>query len=344
MSKPRVLITTYYLHPEHEVIQHLRKAGLEPVFSPWRGGRTEEQMIDVLQGIDGAIASSDPFSARVIGAADRLKVIARTGAGYDTVDVKAATARKIAVCTTPGANRHAVAEWAITLMLVLARKALDNLAEIRKGGWTRHEGVDMTGKTLGIIGLGTIGREVAQRMRAFEMRILACDPVQNQQFAEEHGITYVPLEQLLRESDFVTIHSFMSAENKHMINAERLVWMKPTAYLVNTGRGGIIDGKALYQALQEKRIAGAGLDVFEEEPLPADSPLRELDNLLMSPHSAGATAETRMLSPFMAADDVIRVLRGERALYALNPEIYQSCDENSPPRMTSTPPGGGVAR
>jgi len=324
MGKPRVLITTYYLHPDHEVDRHLRKAGLETVFSPWRGDRTEDEMIEVLQGIDGVIASSDPFTARVLDSANRLKVIARTGAGYDTVDVKAATARKIAVCTTPGANRHAVAEWAITLMLVLARKALDNLAEVRKGGWTRHEGVDLTGKTLGIIGLGTIGREVAQRMRAFEMRILASDPIENQQFAEEHGINYVPVEQLLRESDFVTIHSLMSAENKHMINAERLALMKPTAYLVNTGRGGIIDGKALYQALNEKRIAGAALDVFEEEPLPADSPLRELDNLLMSPHAAGSTADARRLSPFMAADDVIRVLRGERPLYALNAEIYQS--------------------
>ena len=324
MDKPRVLITTYYLRPGSEVDLHLQKAGLEAVFSPWRGNRTEDEMIEVLRGIDGAIASSDPFTARVIAAADRLKVIARTGVGYDAVDVKAATAKKIAVCTTPGANRHAVTEWAITLMLMLARKALDNLAEVRKGGWTRYEGVDLTGKTLGIIGLGTIGREVAQRMRAFEMRILAADPNQNQQFAEEHGITYVPVEQLLRESDFVTVHSFMSSENKHLINAERLALMKPTAYLVNSGRGGIIDGKALYQALKEKRIAGAGLDVFEEEPLPADSPLRELDNLLMSPHAAGSTADARRLSPFMAADDVIRVLKGERALYAMNPEIYQS--------------------
>jgi D-3-phosphoglycerate dehydrogenase len=324
MRKPRVLITTYYLRPGHAVDRHLQQAGIETVFSPWRGDRTEDEMIELLHGIDGTIASSDPFTARVLNAADRLKVIARTGAGYDAVDVQAASARKIAVCTTPGANRHAVAEWAITLMLMLARKALDNLAEVRKGGWTRHEGVDLAGKTLGIIGLGTIGREVAQRMRAFEMRILAADPVQNPQFAEEHGITYVSVDELLRESDFVTIHALMSPENKHLINAERLALMKPTAYLINTGRGGIIDGKALYQALKEKRIAGAGLDVFEEEPLPADSPLRELDNLLMSPHAAGSTADARQLSPFMAADDVIRVLRGERPLYPVNPEIYKA--------------------
>lgn len=324
MDKPRVLITTYYLRPGREVDQYLRTAGLETVFSPWRGDRKEDEMIELLRGIDGAIASSDPFTARVLEAAERLKVIARTGAGYDAVDVKAATAKKIAVCTTPGANRHAVAEWAITLLLMLARRALDNLAEVRQGGWTRHEGVDLTGKTLGIVGLGTIGREVAQRMRAFEMRILACDPVQNLQFAEEHGISYVPLEQLLRESDFVTVHSLMSSQNRHLINADRLALMKPTAYLVNTSRGGVIDGTALYQALKERRIAGAGLDVFEEEPLPADSPLRELDNLLMSPHAAGSTADARRLSPFMAADDVIRVLRGARALYPVNPQIYQS--------------------
>jgi len=323
MAKPRVLITTYYLHPGHPVDQHLQKAGLETVFSPWKGDRTEDAMIEALQGIDGVVASSDPYTARVIEAAERLKVIARTGAGYDTVDMKAATARKIAVCTTPGANRHAVAEWAITLMLMLARKAQANLSEVQKGGWFRHEGMDVTGKTLGIIGMGAIGREVAQRMRAFEMRILVSDPVENPQFAEEHGISYVPLEQLLRESDFVTIHSFMSAKNRHLINAERLALMKPTAYLVNTSRGGIIDGEALYRALKEKRIAGAALDVFEQEPLPADSPLRELDNLLMSPHAAGSTSDAREASSFMAAEEVIRVLRGERALYAMNPEIYQ---------------------
>ncbi len=323
MAKPRILITTYYLRPGHEVDRYLQEAGMETIFNSWRGDRTEEEMIQILQGIDGTVAGSDPFTARVIGAADRLKVIARTGVGYDAVDVKAATARKIPVCTTPGANRHAVAEWAIALMLILARKALENFAEVRTGGWTRHEGIDLAGKTLGIIGLGTIGREVAQRMRAFEMRILAADPIQSPQFAEEHGITYAPVEQVLRESDFVTIHSFMSAQNKHLINAERLALMKPTAFLVNTGRGGIVDGKALYQALKEKRIAGAALDVFEEEPLPADSPLRELDNLLMSPHVAGSTADARRIATFMAAEEVIRVLRGERALYALNPEIYQ---------------------
>lgn len=324
METKRVLITTYYMGPDHKAVQHLRKAGLEIVFSPWRGDRTEEEMIEDLRRIDGAIASSDPFTRRVLEATDRLKVIARTGVGYDAVDVQAATAKKIAVCTTPGANRRAVAEWAITMMLVLARKALENFTEVRNGGWTRHEGIDLGGKTLGIIGLGTIGREVAHRMRAFEMRILAADPFQSQQFAEEHDITYVPIEQLLRESDFVTIHAFMSFRNKHLINAERLALMKATAYLINTGRGGLLDGQALYQALKEKRIAGAALDVFEEEPLPPKSPLRELDNLVMSPHTAGASTDARGVSAIMAVEEVIRVLRGERARYAVNPEIYQS--------------------
>ncbi|MCL4371319.1 MAG: phosphoglycerate dehydrogenase [Chloroflexi bacterium] len=319
MSNPRVLITSHFLRAGCEVDGYLRNAGLEPLFKQCH---SEEEMIEALQGVDGIICSSDPLSARVIESAEKLKVIARTGVGYNTVDVKAATARGIPVCTLPGANRHAVAEYAFTLMLACARNLLQNLDEVQKGGWKSYDGLELAGKTLGIVGLGTIGKEVAQRARAFEMRILAHDVVRDEQFAEAYGVSYVSLEQLLRESDLVSLHCFLDKNSYHLIDAERLALMKPTAILINTSRGGVVDSEALYQAIQEKRIAGAGLDVHEQEPL-GESPLRGLPNVLLSPHAGAATVEYRSRAPFLAADAVIQTLRGERPAHPVNPGVFR---------------------
>lgn len=321
MTTPRVLITSIFLKAGDDVDRYLTSQGMEPLYRPWHGGRTEEELIDLLRGIDGAIVSSDPFTARVIQAADRLRVISRTGVGYDAVDVPAATKRGVIVTTTPGVNRHAVADWALALILCCARKVPENLAEVRRGAWTRHEGMDLAEKTLGVVGLGTIGKEVAKRAKAFGMRLLALDLVQDLPFAAGQGIAYVSLEDLLRQSDFVSIHCFLNAATRHLINAERLLLMKPTAFLINTARGGIVDTEALYRALHAKRIAGAGLDVFEGEPLRADSPLRALDNVYLSPHTAGSTADARRLSGAAAAENLIRALRGERPDGIVNPEV-----------------------
>lgn len=321
MEKRRVLITSIFLKEGDDVDRYLRAHGAETVYRPWHGGRTEDELIDLLKGIDGAIVSTDPFTARVIQAADRLKVISRTGVGYDAVDVPAATKRGIIVTTTPGVNRHAVADWALALILCCARKVPENLAEVRRGAWARHEGTDLAEKILGIVGLGTIGKEVAKRGKAFGMRLLAFDLVQDPKFAEEQGIAYVPLEDLLRQSDFVSIHCFLNEATRHLINAERLALMKPTAFLINTARGGIVDTEALCHALRAKRIAGAGLDVFEGEPLRADSPLRALENVYLTPHCAGSTTDARERSGTTAADNLIRALRGERPQGIVNPEV-----------------------
>jgi len=322
MATHRVLVTSVFLHPGGEVDRRLRDEGFEPVYAPLTGGRrTEEELIALLQGISGAIVAGDPFTARVMQAAPQLRVISRTGVGYDAVDVKAATARGIIVCNTPGVNRHAVAEWAFALMLACARKMNANLAEVRRGGWTRHEGMDLAGKTLGIVGLGTIGKEVAQRARAFEMRILAHDVLADVVFAEANGVTYVPLETLLRESDIVSLHCFLNEKSRHLINAERLALMKPTAFLINTARGGIVDTAALIAAVRAGRLAGAGLDVAEVEPLEAGSPLRELDTVYLSPHVGGVTTDARTHSGATAAENLIRALRGERPLAVVNPEV-----------------------
>jgi D-3-phosphoglycerate dehydrogenase/(S)-sulfolactate dehydrogenase len=323
MGKPRVLITSIFLRPGDQVDRRLREAGFEPVYHPLTGRRTEEELIALLQGIDGAIASSDPFTARVLAAAPQLKVISRTGVGYDAIDVNAATTGGVVVTTTPGVNRDAVADLALALILCCARKLPAHLAEVRRGQWKRHEGMDLAGKTLGIVGLGTIGKEVAQRAKAFKMRILAYDLVQDLPFAEREGVAYVSLEDLLRQSDFVSIHCFLNEATRHIINAERLATMRPTAYLVNTARGGLVDTAALCRALQEKRLAGAGLDVVEEEPLPADSPLRAFDNVYLTPHAGGATADARERSGAMAAENLIRALTGERPEGIVNPEVLK---------------------
>ncbi len=323
MSKGRVLITTLNIKPGDEADRGFQEAGFETVFNPWRGGRTEDGMIAMLQGIDGAIVGIDPMTKRVLSGADRLKVVARAGVGYETVDVEAATARGIVVTSNPGVNRYAVAEWAFSLLLSCSRKIVENLSEVRQGGWKRHQGHDLMGSTLGIVGLGAIGKELAVRARAFGMRVLAHDLVQDTAFAAWNQVSYVSLEQLLTESDYVSLHLFLDERSRHLINAERLAMMKPTAYLINTCRGGVVDTEALCQALREGRIAGAALDVFEEEPLGADSPLRQLDNIYMSPHAAGTTAETQVASGRMAAENVLRVLTGQRPLHAVNPEVLK---------------------
>jgi D-3-phosphoglycerate dehydrogenase/(S)-sulfolactate dehydrogenase len=322
MPKRRVLITSVFLHPGDAVDQRLHAEGFETVHRPLLKKRTEDELIALLRGIDGAIASTDPFTARVLKAAPQLKVISRTGVGYDAIDLEAATACGVTVCNTPGVNRHAVAEWAMALMLYCSRRMAANMAEVRKGSWERFEGMDLAGKTLGIMGLGTIGKEVAQRARAFEMRILACDVLRDIQFAEAHGVTYVPIETLLRESDFVTLHLFLNAQTKHIINAERLALMKPTAYLINTSRGGVVDTKALHDVLRERRIAGAALDVFEGEPLAAESPLRDLDNAYLSPHVAGGTTDARILSGATAAENLVRALQGQPQ-NVVNPDVLR---------------------
>jgi D-3-phosphoglycerate dehydrogenase/(S)-sulfolactate dehydrogenase len=321
MTAPRVLITSIFLKAGDDVDRYLREHGIETVYHPWHGGRTEEELIALLKGKDGAIVSTDPFTARVMQAADRLKVISRTGVGYDAVDVKAATERGIIVTITPGVNRHAVADWALALILCCSRKLSENMAEVRRGGWGRHEGVDLAGRTLGIVGLGTIGREVAKRAKGFGMRLLAFDPAQDVAFSESQGIAYVSLEELLRQSDFVSIHCFLNAASRHLIDGERLALMKPTAFLINTARGGIVDTEALCQALQAKRLAGAALDVFEGEPLRADSPLRTLENVYLTPHVAGSSADARRLSGATAAENLIRALNGERPAGIVNPEV-----------------------
>jgi D-3-phosphoglycerate dehydrogenase/(S)-sulfolactate dehydrogenase len=319
----RVLITSKYLQTPEEHAQVDRFFRSNDVEPGYRRCFTEDDLIEALPGIDGLMCSTDPVTARVLDTAPGLKVIARTGVGYETIDVPAATARGIPVCITAGANRTSVAELTIALMLSLARRLPENLDLVQQGGWKQLMGTELAGKTLGIAGLGQIGKAVAQRARAFEMNLLAADPFPDFGFAEANRVRLLPLEQLLGESDFVSLHLFLNSLNRHLINAERLALMKPTAYLINTSRGGIVDSAALYEAIRARRIAGAALDVMEQEP-PDDSPLRGLPNVLLTPHIGGASVESRERTALMAAESVLAALRGERPANLVNPEIYQA--------------------
>ena len=321
MATLKALITVPYMTPGDGGDRLLREAGIETVFHTLHGHRSEAEMIELLTGIDAAIVGLDPFTPKVMDASPRLKVISRSGLGYDDVDVPAATARGIVVCTTPGHIHTAVAEWTLALLLQGARKVYENLHEGRSGGWKWYQGRDLATRTLGLVGLGAIGKAVAKRARAFEMQVLAYDLVQDSAFAAQHGVTYVSLEDLLRASDFVSLHLFLDAQSHHLINADRLALMKRDAYLINTSRGGVLDSRALYDALTEGRIAGAALDVFEKEPLEPDSPLRSLKNLTISPHCSGASDDPRSAQVLMASENALRVLRGEKPLHAVNPEV-----------------------
>ena len=318
MTSPVLLITSRNIEPGDETHRRIEAQGVEVRFADSLDLRTDDKLVAALRGVDAVIAAGESYNASVLSQCDRLKIITRTGVGYDKVDVAAARERGIAVTNTPGVNRHSVAEWTVLHMLMCAKRGVANFGEIGRGGWQPTVGIDLAGLTLGIVGLGTVGKEVAQRMRAFEMRILAYDLRQDSQFAEEHDVTYVSLDRLFAESDFVTIHCNLDASTRHLVNAERLALMKPTAYLINLARGGVVDNEALAKSLAERRIAGAGLDVFEQEPLPEDSPFRRLDNVVMSPHAAGASRDARARSRDVAVDDVLRVLRGERPQFPVN--------------------------
>jgi phosphoglycerate dehydrogenase-like enzyme len=244
--------------------------------------------------------------------------------GYDAIDVTAATRYGVAVTTTPGANDRTVADFAMTLILALARRLLDADRAVREGRWLRPPAVDLQGKTVGIVGMGAIGKHVARRAHGFECRLLAYDVVQDLEYAERYGVRYVPLEELLREADFVTLHAPLLASTQHLIGEPQLRMMKPSASLVNTARGPLVDEAALLRALREGWIASAGLDVFEEEPLPANHPLLELPNTIVSAHVAGISRESIQAMSRFACADVVAVLEGRQPRHCLNPEVLKT--------------------
>jgi D-3-phosphoglycerate dehydrogenase len=309
------LITT--LPPQfdsREVCAMLERAGCQVKFCYLWAIPTEEETIELLKGVAALIADGEPLTERVLQAARDLKIIARTGVGVDNIDLQAARERGIRVTVTPGMLDKAVADLTLGLLLCVARRICQSDKTIRRGQWERTIGLDLEGKTLGIIGLGSIGKQVAKRALAFDMQVVAYDPIEDHEFATIHGISYVDRDQLLEVSDFVSLHLPLTQETHGYIGERELRRMKPTAYLINTARGAIVDERALYRALREGWIAGAALDTFVQEP-PLGSPLLELDNVVMTPHIGGWTDGAMGAMARQAATEVIRALQGQPPLY-----------------------------
>jgi D-3-phosphoglycerate dehydrogenase len=259
-------------------------------------GRPREELDRALAGADALIVRSETrVTSDLLARAPRLRVVARAGTGVDTIDVHAATRRGIAVMNAPGANTVSAGEHALGLLLALVRRIPDAAAAMRRGDWDRKrfEGTELRGKTLGVVGLGRIGGHVAQLARAFGMSVVAHDPYLLPERAVELGVKLLSLEDLLKTADVVSLHVALTDQTHHLINAERLRLMKPTAVLINTARGELVDEAALAEAVRGKRIGGAAIDVFAVEPLAADSPLRALDGVLLTPHLAASTAEAQ---------------------------------------------------
>jgi D-3-phosphoglycerate dehydrogenase len=267
--------------------------GFEMIYDP---EITMEALAEKIGEYDAlVIRSRTKVTRAMLANPGKLKIIGRAGAGVDNVDCEAATEKGIIVMNTPGGNTLSTAEHAISMMLSLARRIPFADRTMREGKWVKTGivGTELDGKTLGILGLGKIGREVAKRMLAFNMNVLAYDPFLTKEQATKLGVEIADVDRICAEADFITVHTPLNADTRGLIGAERLAAMKPTTLLVNCARGGIVDEEALFAALTEKKIAGAALDVYAAEPLPADHKFRTLDNLVMTPHLAASTTEAQ---------------------------------------------------
>jgi D-3-phosphoglycerate dehydrogenase len=325
-KKPRVLMAVHHLNRRGTpYVRRLEEAGCEVVRTPLDRAYTEDELIEELSEVFATMADGEPYTDRVFREAKGLKLVARFGVGYENIDVSAATRHGVIIAMAFGANHESVADCAFSMMAALAKNLVTNHFRVKAGGWgfDLHHGLWRS--TVGIVGLGRIGKAVARRCRAFEMQVLAYDVKPDAVFAQANGITLVPLETLLSAADFVTLHTPLTPKTEHLINRERLGHMKRTAFLINTARGGLVDEEALVTALTSGMIAGAALDVFKKEP-PTGSPLLGLDNVILSPHCADADPMTEAAVADRCIASILAVVqkRSPGLEYVLNPEVLAS--------------------
>lgn len=314
-----------------EGINLLKKVCQKVEVNPHDRPLTYDELMQESKGRDAMLTMlSDKMDARLIQEATNLKVIANYAVGYDNVDIKAATSKGVVVTNTPGVLTDSTADMAWALLFSVARRIVEGDKLTRAGkftGWAPMMllGGDLVGKTLGIIGAGRIGTAMAMRSRGWNMRVLYMTQSRRNGVLEEMlGAKRVDLETLLKESDFISLHAPLSEKTKHLIGAKELSRMKRTAYLINTGRGAVINEEALVHALRNKQIAGAGLDVYEEEPKLKPG-LTGLDNVVLAPHLGSATVETRTKMSLMAAENITAVLSKQKPNNCVNPEVFTQC-------------------
>ncbi len=301
----------------NEGLDILNKAGAEVDI---KLGLEPEELESIIGGYDALIVRSQTrVTAEVIKAGKKLKIIARAGAGVDNIDVDEATEQGILVVNAPASNTIAVAEHVFGLMLALIRHIPQAHHTLKSGVWARSEfmGTELRGKTLGIIGLGKIGAEVAKRAKAFEMKVIAHDPFVTVDYARNLQVELISLKKLLRESDFITLHSALTAETRGLIGAKEIALAKPTVRIINCARGALIDEEALAKAIEEKKIAGAAVDVYCKEPA-TDSVLLKCGNIIHTPHIAASTTEAQTVAATTVAEQIVDVLNGRPPKYPVN--------------------------
>lgn len=305
-----------------DAIDLLKDNGVEVVFAAKRT-LTAAEIAAEIRGFDALIVGNDPIDDAVFAAADRLRLVHMHGTGLDAIDVASATKRGVLVANAPGVNRNAVAELTVALMLVAARSIDRHIETLRAGRWDRAAGVEISGKTIGVLGLGNTGQRVVELLSGFDVRVVGFDIRPDVAWAANHGVALVgSADEVFSAADFLILALSLTPETQRIVDARRLELMKPSAIVVNTARGGLIDDAALCTALAEKRIAGAALDAFDPEPLPADSPLRS-SGAVLTPHLAATSREAAANVSRVVARNVVDVLRFSRTECAVNAKAIQ---------------------
>lgn len=309
---PSVLIGPYLLRNAPGRFRDiLTEAGFEPIDPEGGPALSREELLPHLPHIDALIAGGERMTPDLFAMAPRLRAIARTGVGYDLIDMPAATRHRVAVSITPGTNQESVAEQTMALLLALARRIPSNDRLIHEGGWDRSLVTPVRGMTLGLIGMGRIGRAVAVRAKAFRMNLVAFDTILDAEFDNEHGIRRVSLDELVRTSDVVSLHVPLTESTRGMVNSDLLSRMRPGSFLVNTSRGGLVVEADLRDALVSGHLAGAGLDVLNHEPPEPGNPLLGLPNVVISPHIAGTDLQSMREMAEMAAATIVELYRNQ---------------------------------
>lgn len=326
MLKPKVYVTREIPERGLKIIMERFDAEVWPEYGP----PPKEVIMENARNVDAVVSLlSDKIDAEVFDAAHKLKIVAQMAVGFDNINVKEATRRGIYVTNTPEVLTETTADFAWALLMAVARRVVEADRYVRTGKWkvSWHPsmllGRDVHGATMGIVGAGRIGSSVAKRAKGFNMKILYYDVVPRPELEKELGAKNVDLDTLFKESDFISVHVPLMKQTYHMINEEKLRLMKKTTYLINNSRGSVIDEKALYRALKEEWIAGAGLDVFEREPTQLDNPLLMLDNVVVAPHISSSSHETRSRMAEMVAENLIAFFEGRIPPNLVNPEVLE---------------------
>lgn len=307
----KILVTSRsFSQVSEEPIKLLKQNNFLIDFKQESGLYGEEDFLKVIGAYDAVIVGADHMTAKVIEAGRKLKIICKHGAGVDNIDCEKAKEMGITVTNVPATNSDAVADFAFGLILNIARKISANAFEVKRGKWNKDIGVDVCKKTLGIIGCGAIGRRVAKRGQGFDMRVLGYDPYVKES-ANLSNIELVDLETLIKESDFISIHVPLTPDTRNLISSKEMHQMKKGAFIINTARGGIVDENALYQFLTNGHLGGAALDVTEQEPIQADSPLLKLDNVIITSHIASYSKESLNAVSMACARNIIKIINNE---------------------------------